>query len=134
MKLVVDTNILFSFFWKDSVTKKFIINSGVELISPVTALDELKKYKNDIIKKSKVTNKEFDLILEEIKVYVQFVKKEEYLEHINSAKEISPDEKDADFLALCKRYSCCLWSNDDILKNQNEIEILSIKDVLELIF
>ena len=53
MKFVVDTNILFSFFNKESFTKKIIINPSLDLISPDFAISELKKYSKLIIEKLK---------------------------------------------------------------------------------
>ena len=35
-----------------------------------------------------------------------------------SAVKISPDKDDAEFFALCLKFSCFLWSNDSMLKNQ----------------
>ena len=54
MKIVVDTNILFSFFWKNSLTKKLILNSSLELYSPIYVIEEILKYKSEIIKKTNI--------------------------------------------------------------------------------
>lgn len=133
MKLVVDTNVLFGFFWENSVTRRFIVNSSLELISPVVALDEIRKYKDDLMKKRKITDEKFRFFLNDIKHYIKFIRREEYLDNIEEAEEISPDKKDSDFFALCLKFSCCLWSNDNPLKNQDRIRVLSVNDVLDLI-
>ncbi|PIN95725.1 hypothetical protein COU56_00710, partial [Candidatus Pacearchaeota archaeon CG10_big_fil_rev_8_21_14_0_10_31_9] len=56
------------------------------------------------------------------------------LSFIKEAEEISPDKKDAEFLALCLKFSCVLWSNDSALKNQNKVKVLSTEDLIEILF
>ena len=44
MRVVVDTNVLFSFFKDGSATRNLILNCPFDLVSPKFALVELKKY------------------------------------------------------------------------------------------
>ena len=134
MKIVVDTNILFSFFWKDSHTKRLMINSNSELISSEFALEEIRKYYKEIITKAKISEDYFNEELRKLKLIVKFIKKEEYLNFVKVAEEISPDKKDAEFLALALKFSCYLWSNDSLLKNQNKVRVLSTEDLIETLF
>lgn len=134
MKLVVDTNILFSFFWKDSVTKKLLLNSTLDLISPEKALFELDKYSKDIIEKTKITKIEFDSLLKELQSVLKFISRKDYEYFLAKAEKISPDKDDADFFALCLKYNCFLWSNEDILKNQEIVNVLSTKEIINLLY
>ncbi|MBS3159244.1 hypothetical protein J4436_00480 [Candidatus Woesearchaeota archaeon] len=134
MKIVVNTNILFSFFWQKSLTRKLLITSSLDLISPEFALFEIEKYSQDIIEKIKITKKEFDVRFKELKEIVEFVDKKEYYQFLKDAEIISSDKDDSDFFALCLKNSCFLWSNDLILKNQKKVEVLSTKDIIEIIF
>ena len=54
MLLVVDMNILFSFFKKHSTTRKLLTNPNLELYSPEYALEELGKHFDEIMLKSKI--------------------------------------------------------------------------------
>ena len=134
MKIVVDTNILFSFFWKDSHTKKLLINTKSELISSEFALEEIKKYSKEIITKAKISEDSFNEELKKLKLIINFINKNEYLDFIKDAEKISPDKKDAEFLALALKMNCPLWSNDSILKNQNKVRVLSTEDLIETLF
>ncbi len=134
MRIIIDTNILFSFFWKDSLTKKLLITSNFELISSEIALDELNKYSNQIISRLNLTRKEFNNQLEKLKDIVKFEKKQDYFNFISEARKLSPDVNDADFFALCLKYLCILWSNDSMLKNQDKIKVLSTEEIIELFF
>ncbi len=133
MKLVVDTNILFSFFWSDSFTKKLIKNSKCELISSVVALEELLKYKLDIIKKARITQEQFSTFLKDLKSQVKFFDTTEYTYFLNKSKGLSPDKNDADFFALSLKFNCPLWSNNSFLKSQKEIKIISTKELINIL-
>jgi len=134
MKIVVDTNILFSFFWKDSVTRKLLVASNFELISPKIALEEIKRYSTDIIKKTKITQKNFDRDFLNLKKVVKFVDTKKYSSFLREAERIAPDKDDTQFFALCLKFSCFLWSNDSMLKKQNRIKVLSTEDIIGILF
>ena len=61
MLLVVDMNILFSFFKKHTFTRKLLSNPNLELYSPIYSLDELNKYSQELISKSKINTGTFEL-------------------------------------------------------------------------
>lgn len=134
MKLVVDTNILFNFFNKESFTRRLIIDSSLNLISSKFAIKELKKYSKLITEKSKIPKKTFENSLKNLETFVKFIDSKNYSKHLDKAIEISPDKKDKDFLALCLKENCPLWSNDKILKNQNKVKVFSTKEIIELLF
>jgi len=131
---VVDTNILFSFFWDNSFTKKLILSSEFELISSEQALKEIKKYKKEIMRKTKITDKQFENYYKQLKLVVDFQKEKDYQKDKKEASGFSPDEYDSDFFALCLKYGCFLWSNDKILKEQSRVKVLSTEDIIELFF
>ena len=133
MKVVVDTNILFSYFWKNSLTKKLLEMSKIDLVSPSISLKEIKKYKEEISDKAKINPSEFLTLLNNLKKTVKFIEKSYYSSHLDEAQNISPDEADADFFALCLKEKTFLWSNDSLLQKQNKINVLSTKEIIELL-
>ncbi len=134
MKIVVDTNILFSFFWSDSLTRKLLMTSDFELISPEITLEEIKKHSDELCKRLRMKNKTFIEHFNKLKEVIQFIPKKEYSGFLKESEEISPDKNDAEFFALCLKYSCILWSNDLALKNKNKINVLSTEDIIEIMF
>ena len=134
MKLVIDTNILFSFFNESSFTKKLITNPSLNLISPEFSLTELKKYSELIIKKSKISKRTFEHSLKDLKTFTKFINNKIYFKYLKDAQRIAPDEKDKDFLALSLKENCPLWSNDKELKKQSKIKVFSTKELIELLF
>ncbi|MBU1029661.1 MAG: PIN domain-containing protein [Nanoarchaeota archaeon] len=130
MKLVVDTNVLFSFFWKNSISKKLLMNTSIELFSPEFALEEINKYEEEIIIKTKITKEEFKNLKKELAIIINFVPLEEYKDFFKQAVNICPDTDDADFFALALKFRVHLWSNDSKLKDQEVIKIMTTKDLL----
>ncbi len=134
MKIVVDTNILFSFFWENSFTKSLLTSKKFDLISPKTSLKEITKYSKDIIKKTRINQLKFNEYYNNLKLFVAFIDEKEYLNFLKEAIEISPDKADSHFLALCLKNKCLLWSKDSLLKKQNKIAVLSTEEIVELFF
>ena len=131
MKFVVDTNVLFTFFWKKSFTRKLFLNQDLELVSPEYSLEEIEKYSNEIIEKTGLSKKEFSSIRRELALMVEFIPLEEYSKYLKEALKICYDKNDIDFFALSLKLECPIWSNDKEFKKQNKIEIYSTKDILK---
>ena len=137
MKLVVNTNILFSIFKKDSFTRKLITNEKFRqrfrLYSPEQCLKELLNYKDEICKKAEISKEVFHEILSDIisEGLVKFVSLSQYEKFLEMAKEISPDPNDIDIFALALKLNCPIWSNDKELKKQNVVKVYSTKELIE---
>ncbi len=133
MKLVVDSNILFTFFWKNSVSKDLFKCHILKLYSPVFSLSEINKYSSEIKRKTSLSTKEFTLKLKELKALINFVPIEEYCSLFEKSKGITPDINDIDFVALSLKLSCPIWSNDRELKDQKSFIVLTTKEIIRLI-
>ncbi|EHR79042.1 hypothetical protein OCC_01619 [Thermococcus litoralis DSM 5473] len=133
--LVVDTNVLFSFFKADSTTRKLIrkLRGILDLYTPEYAYDELQKYKSEIIKKSKISPERFEEILGILSHIVIPIPESEYADKIQEAVEITPDLGDIDFVALALKLNCPIWSNDKKLKNLKNVQVLDTKEVVDLL-
>jgi len=133
MKLVVDTNILFSFFWEKSFTKRILTSNRFTLLTPDTAITELKKYAQEIIKKTGLSLQAFEKQMKLLKATIKIIPKKTLSDFIARADEISPDKDDAPFLALCLRENCVLWSNDALLKNQDKINVINTEEIINIL-
>ncbi len=130
MELVVDTNIMFSFFWKKSLTRKLLMDEKLILFSPEFSLEEIKKYEKEIIQKTNITKKEFNEIRRELAIAINFIPINEYKNFFKKAIVFSPDKKDIDFFALAIKLKIPLWSNDSQLKKQNYLIVYNTKEIL----
>ncbi|MFH1073139.1 MAG: PIN domain-containing protein [Nanoarchaeota archaeon] len=132
MKLTVDTNILFSYFWQYSITRKLLMSQDLELFAPEFALEEINKHQEEIIKKNNLTKEEFDQIKFDLAIAVTFIPLEDYAPFLKKALKISPDPNDVDFFALAMKLKTPIWSNDARLKKQNKITIFSTIELMNL--
>ncbi len=141
MKFVVDSNILFNFFWKNSTFRKICERRELEFFSPEYALEEIKKYKEEITKKAKISEKEFNNIRLDLINRINFTPLESYVSEFNNIKKLAEKFgeksneilKDVDFIALALKLNMPLLTHDKLLKEQNEIQILTIKEFIEII-
>ena len=77
MKLVVDSNVLFTFFWKASVFKNFL-DTPIQLFSPEYALEEIDRYSLEIMKKTSLSKERFKKLKQELALKIEFISLKEY--------------------------------------------------------
>jgi predicted nucleic acid-binding protein len=130
MKLIVDTNILFSYFWKYSITRRVLMSQDMQLFAPEFALEEINKYKKDIMNKNNLNDEEFEHIRFNLAIAIQFIPIDEYTKTLKTALKISPDKNDIDFFALAIKLKLPIWSNDAKLKKQNKIGIIPTAELI----
>lgn len=133
MKLVIDANIAFSYFNKNSFTRTLLEKELFELFAPELLLLEIKKYQLDIQKKCRLSNKEFLHELYQLKKIIQFVLVHQYKYSLQQAKKFSPDPADIDYLGLAHYLHCALWSQDKRLQEQERVLVLRTIDIAEIV-
>jgi|LGVE01.1.fsa_nt_gb predicted nucleic acid-binding protein len=135
MRLVVDANILFSFFKKDSFTRGFILSHPeIELFTPLYVFDELEEHKEEIKSKAKIGDIVFELSKKELREYVTIVPLDEFKNFWEEAKQISPDPDDVEYLAVALSLDCAIWSNDkDLKKKQFRVVVVTTEELTKLL-
>jgi predicted nucleic acid-binding protein len=135
MKLVVDTNVLFSFFKKESETRRLILNFEIlELVTPSFCIDELNEHKELICKKSRLSDSEFEEVLDDLLIFVKVFSLSEYKDFLSDAKIISPDPDDIDLFALALKLNCPIWAQEKGFKKQPKVQVFSTSDLISLLF
>ena len=141
MRIVVDSNVLFTFFWSDSIFRELSTIKDIEFFSPEYALEEINKYSKEITKKAHIYSKDFKKIIKELANIVNFISLEEYSNFFRPAKELtlnfSKEQeyeflKDLDFYALALKLKCPIWSNDALFKKQQKVVVLNTKEIIDL--
>jgi len=134
MKLVVDTNVLFSFFKKESKTRKLISNFEIlEPITPSFCIDELNEHKELISEKSRLSDEEFEETLDDLLIFVKVFTLSEYRDFLSDAKTLSPDPDDIDLFALALKLDCPIWSNEKAFKKQSKVKVFSTSDLISFL-
>ncbi len=78
MKFVVDTNILFTFFWENSFNKGILLDQDFEFFAPEYALEEINRNKKEIIRKTEISFDKFKELRTDLAICVGFIPLEEY--------------------------------------------------------
>jgi predicted nucleic acid-binding protein len=129
MKVVIDTNEIFSFFNVHSKARELSLIPNLDLHSPSFSLKEIEKHKSKILKNFSLVESQYLLVLKLLKIVIKFVEESKYSEFLSEAEEISPDPNDVDFFALALKLNCPIWSGDKKLKGQSRVKILETKEL-----
>lgn len=136
MKLVVNTNILFSFF-RENPVRELIVNSdflGLELYTPRYAFSELRANKSDLIKYSGINkDKELEFAISTLEFFIEVMSDKFFKEFESEAKQISPHSKDAPFFALALKLDSEIWSNEPRLKRQSRVKVYNTEELRKLL-
>ena len=135
MKLIVDANVLFSFFKKDSFTRRFILSHPeIELFTPLYVFEELEEHKEEIKTKARIGDIVFELSKKELLEYVTVVPLDEFKDFWGEVKQISPDPDDVEYLAVALSLGCAIWSNDrDLKETQSVVKVFSTSDLISFL-
>ncbi len=134
MNIILDSNIFFSALIRDSTVRKIITKSNNCFLFPLIIFEEFKKYKEELIKKSKLDYSSFREAVINIMKHVKLVKDEQFENKFEEALSIMKkiDEKDTSFIACALAFDCPVWSDDPHFKRQNKIQVFTTKDMLHL--
>ncbi len=132
MRLVVDANVLFSFFKRDSVTRKLITSPELLLFAPAFSLRELDKHEEEIVNRAKISPDAYEPSKKVLREFVEFIPLEKYEKKLTLAKETSPDPKDIRYFALALWLNIPLWTNEKRLKRQDKVLVLSTSELIEM--
>jgi len=134
MKFVVDTNVLFTFFWEDSFTKGLLVDQDIEYFAPEFALEEINKHSIEIMEKTGVSIDKFKELRADLGIFIEFIPLQEYMKFLKEALKLIPSSPDdIDFLALALKLQLPIWSNDAHLKQQSKVKVHSTSEFLRAI-
>lgn len=134
MRLVVNTNILFSFFRENPVRDLIVKQDffGLELYSPKYALSEIRKNISDAMKYSGIkTADDFEFIMSSLEIFIEVKSPEFFMESKPEAENISPHTKDVPFFALALKLDAGIWSNEPRLKKQSKVKVYTTSELLK---
>ncbi|MFW5847266.1 MAG: PIN domain-containing protein, partial [Nanoarchaeota archaeon] len=88
MKIIIDTIVFLSALIKDSSTRRIIMESGWEFYYPEISFHEVRKYKELVIKKSKLTEEEYTNLVTTLLKYIKLIPDEQIISNLEEAKRI----------------------------------------------
>jgi predicted nucleic acid-binding protein len=137
LNIVIDSNVLFSALIKNSLTRKMILLYTGKFLFPSFIFDELEKHKGELVEKSGMGAKQFEMLLTILLQRVQIVPTDILLSYEKKAydtvKDIDPD--DILFIACALAHpDSILWSDDKKLKQQIVVPIINTKEMYHLFY
>ncbi|MEK6898492.1 MAG: PIN domain-containing protein [Nanoarchaeota archaeon] len=132
MKIVIDTNRIIAALIKDGYSRAILSNKFHEFIAPEFAIEEIYKYKEEILCKSEMDELEFDNLFSILFKRISIIERAEYSNFVSEAEKIISDKKDAPFIALYLSIKANgIWSDDKHFLAQKEIKIFTTKDLAD---
>jgi len=132
MKLILDTNSLFSIMNPCSLSAYLFASIRAEFLGPEFLKSELEEHKEECLIKSELSEHEFEIRQTEVEESIKFFKTSEYEDFLEKAKDSVPDLDDIDFLALALLTNSAIWSNDPHLIGQSLIPVYKTSDLLKM--
>jgi len=134
MKLAVDSNILFSFFKRDSQTRKILVNLELFYFCTLKSrMDELMAHRDEICRKARISPEDFSKVLSELETFVEIIDDDIAFDRAGEAIKIAPHIEDAPLFALSLKIGCGIWSNEKAFKKQSEVKVFDTKEMIELL-
>jgi len=109
--IVIDTNIFMSALIRDSSTRLLLTNLKINFLFPEFEFKEIEKYKQDILKKSKLSEKEFNILYLRLLKYVRIIPTDVIIKYREESDKIIGhiDNKDTIFVATALAFNCPIW-------------------------
>ena len=116
MDIVLDSNVLFRMLISQGDIIELFFNSNLKIFASQRLLEEFYNNEKEILLKSKLSKKDFQLLSSLLFKRITFVKLDEYKKYLPKAKQLlKRHEKDEDFIALCLLKRCKLWTYESYL-------------------
>jgi len=134
MEFIIDANILMSaLIATEGTTYDLIFNNRIKLFSVDKLLEELEKYKPEILEKSGLSEYDFDIFVSLISAEIEFIPYSEIEKFIPKAEKITPDPNDIEYFALALKLNCSIWSNDKKFKKQDKVKVYSTEELVKIL-
>ncbi len=136
MRLIVDTNRIIAALIKDSTSREILLSDELEFLTVGVTKKEIEKYKYDILRKSHLTETEFNLIFSILFSRIYIVSDVVIESKMNEAKEIMDniDPDDTPFIALALAIdNDGIWSDDSHFEKQNKVRVWKTYELLKIV-
>lgn len=137
MKLIVNSNRVFAALTKSGLSRQIILSDRFDLYVPNFGIQEVKKYKNLIIKKAGISEKEFIQLMNQLFSELKIINESDIkAKNFDKAKKIMDkiDSADTPFIALALELGIKdIWTEDKHFNSQKQIKVWSTKKLGELL-
>lgn len=129
MNLTVDANVLFAALIRDGTTRRLLFHSALELNAPYFLLNELNKYRATLFSKSRLSEKEFQSIVEKNVALLKIIPLTSLSPYLEPASLLIEDEKDLTYIAAALCTNSAIISNDKGMKKQSRVMVYTVDEL-----
>ena len=116
MKIVIDSNVLFRILISQGKIIDLMFNPNIKIYAPKRLWQEFLKNEDEIIIKSNLSKKDFQILSSLLLKKITLVDLEDYKKFIPKARKLLANHnKDEEFIALCLLKNCKLWTYENRL-------------------
>ncbi|OPX62203.1 MULTISPECIES: PIN domain-containing protein [unclassified Methanoregula] len=136
MRLVIDTNRIMAGLLKDSTSRRIILHRSFSFFAPDYCETELLKHRQYLMKKAKITEQDFDNLMQILLERVVLVPFEDFeSEYLHAIQVMEPvDENDAPFLAVGLALGISrIWTEDRHFLKQDFLNVCTTRDLIGMI-
>ncbi|MBL7148370.1 MAG: hypothetical protein ISS82_06090 [Nanoarchaeota archaeon] len=119
---------------KKGLTRDILTNFNATFLFPEQGLKEIYFYKSEIIRKSKIDEKGFYVLLLRLLKYVRLIPMDIFINFKDEADKIMGhiDKTDTIFIAVALALNCSVWSNDKHFKKQKKVKVFTTKNISKM--
>ena len=136
MRLVIDTNRIMAGLIKDSTSRRILLHPSFEFFAPDYIETELFKHRPYLVKKAKISDQDFDLLMHTLLDNIALVPFEDFESEYQHATEVMKpvDENDAPFLAVGIALGIGhIWTEDRHFQKQDLLQVCTTRDLIGFI-
>lgn len=132
MKLVLDTNVVFSALIAGGKTREILLTGDVTLFAPEFFFSELRNHVDDLEEKTGLERDELELLLGLLFEEIRIVPREEFEERLPEAEDhiALHDPDDVPFLALALARNADVWSDDNHFQKQEAVPVWTTSELI----
>ena len=133
IKVIVDANIILSALVGGEITD-ILLSPKLEPIAPELLFVEVRKHKEEIKRKSCLSETEFEVLFAILEKRIAVVPALEFIDKFQEAEQLlKGHQKDAPYIALALKLQCPFWTYEKRLQKIKDVNILGIGEIRKLI-
>ncbi len=133
MKILIDTNRIIASLVKDGTTRDILFDEFFEFVTPEYTLTEIEEHKDELKKKVKINDEEFEILLAIIFERIKIIPESDYKDVLSEYQKDISDPDDIPHLAACFISEAeGIWAHDPHFKEQHKFKVFTNIDMLRM--
>ena len=123
MRILVDTNRIIAAMIKAGTTRNILFDENFDFVTPDYTITEIREHEDELLKKTKLTTEEFEVLLALIFEHITIIPLSEYESFISECKNDISDKGDIPHLAACLASNAYgIWAHIFIFWNSTKLK------------